>query len=520
MKRDDVLEIANRLKNEGRAISPVTVCLEAYGQSLPEIAETLQQWRDERMTPVDAGLASLPTPDDFGDVMRDAIERCWAVAQKGVRGQVDAEMRALRERTEQAERETGMLYIDLTRTLHELEAYKRKLAEFQHSPAGATRLISAVEEHPVPAIAENPAATASDTPAETESHLPAFDEPASVVEEHASEAPLDSDVMHEHAMAEHAVSEQAVSEHAASEHAVSEHTVSEHAVSEHAASEHTASEHEVPEHAASEHIASEHALSEHPVSEHAVPEHAASEHVVSEHAASEHAVPEHAALEEAVPEDAVLENAAHDFTPEAVAFGETEAVHSETSFDEPAQASSFEPHVPAESTEDFAGFDQQDPLAAEPENANGLGEQLALAEARASAAEARVQELEAELAIAAQAAHVPVADPTAAHAAQEEAAQRIAELEQAFAQERQTLQTKLDEAILHCAQWKQRAEQLRADFTPLKEHAAWVNAQSVGRSTLCSRLIVELARVSPGNPLLRKEVQQQIVDQAAQTHAG
>jgi len=472
MKRDDVLEIANRLKNEGRAISPVTVCLEAYGQSLPEIAETLQQWRDERLTPVDAGLATLPTPDDFGDVMRDAIERCWAVAQKGVRGQVDAEMRALRERTEQAERETGMLYIDLTRTLHELEAYKRKLAEFQHAPAGATRLISPVEESPVPALAEHSAPVASEaaTETETESHLSAFDEPAPHIEEHTHEALLDSEAVHEHALSEHAVEEHAVEEHAALEDA-------------------------------------------------------APEFALPEHSAPEHAAPEHAALEHAVQESAA----------DSLAFDETEAVHAQTAFDEPAQAPAFEPHNPVEPTEDFAGSDLQDPLAAEPEHANALSEQLASAEARASAAEARVQELEAELAAAAQAAeaaqatqaaqaaqavHVPAADATAVHAAQEEAAQRIAEVEQAFAQERQTLQTKLDEAILHCAQWKQRAEQLRADFTPLKEHAAWVNAQSVGRSTLCSRLIVELARVSPGNPLLRKEVQQQIVDQAAQTHAG
>jgi hypothetical protein len=475
MKRDDVLEIANRLKNEGRAISPVTVCLEAYGQSLPEIAETLQQWRDERMTPVDAGLATLPTPDDFGDVMRDAIERCWAVAQKGVRGQVDAEMRALRERTEQAERETGMLYIDLTRTLHELEAYKRKLAEFQHSPAGATRLISPVEENPVPAIAQSSAVAASDLPAETESHLSAFEESSPLVEEHAHEASLESEAVHEQAVSEDVVAEHAEAEYPAQEHVVSEDGAQEHAVLEHA---------------------------------------------VEEYAMSEHAPQEHAVLEDAAQEHAVSEHAAQDFAPDAVAFGETEAVHHEAAFEEAAQAPAFESHLPVESTEGFAGFDQQEPLAAEPENANILSEQLALAEARACAAEARVQELEAELAVAAQAAHVPAADPSAAHAAQEEAAQRIAEIEQAFAQERQALQTKLDEAILHCAQWKQRAEQLRADFTPLKEHAAWVNAQSVGRSTLCSRLIVELARVSPGNPLLRKEVQQQIVDQAAQTHAG
>lgn len=457
MKRDDVLEIANRLKSEGRAISPVTVCLEAYGQSLPEIAATLQQWREERMAPVDSALATLPTPEDFGDVMRDAIERCWAVAQKSVRGQVDAEVRALKERAEQAERETGMLYIDLTRTLNELEGCKRKVSELQHSAAGATRMIAAPDADTVPAIANGSAATSIEAQTEPESNSAAFDEPLPIVEEQVSEAQIDSTTIDDHAASDAAV------------------------------------------------VALPFSASD-----------SAAEPESSPAAFDEQApVAEEQANETHIDSAAFGEHAAPDAPPAAMPFGEQDTVPAEAGFEETAQAPVPESDLavePAEHLHELA----PEILLPEPESVDGLAEQLALAEARASAAEARAQELEAH---ATQSANTLANDPTTGHSAQE-AAQRIAEMETAFAQERQALQTKLDEAILEGTHWKQRAEQQRIDFAPLKEHAAWVNAQSVGRSALCSRLIVELARVSPDNPLLRKEVQQQIVDQAAQSHTG
>ncbi|GGC26121.1 DNA-binding protein [Paraburkholderia caffeinilytica] len=406
MKRDDVLEIANRLKSEGRAISPVTVCLEAYGQSLPEIAATLQQWREERIAPVDSALAALPTPEDFGDVMRDAIERCWAVAQKSVRGQVDAEIRALKERAEQAERETGMLYIDLTRTLNELESCKLKVAELQHSATGATRMIAARDADTVLPIADRSTATSNEAPTEPEINPAAFDEQAPVVEELAYQPHLDSAAIDKHPMTDSSLG-----------------------------------------------------------------------------------------------------------APRP--FDET---GTGPALEETAQTPAPEPDLTVEPAERFNEFAPQ-VLLPELDSVDGLAEELALAETRALAAEARVQDLEAQLANAAQSANSPANDSTGVQAAQE-AAQRIAEMEATFAQERQTLQTRLDEANLESTQWKQRAGQLRIEFAPLKEHAAWLSAQSVGRSALCSRLIVELARVSPGNLLLRKEVQQQIVDQAAQNHTG
>ncbi|RKF40848.1 DNA-binding protein [Paraburkholderia fungorum] len=414
MKRDDVLEIAQRLKSEGRAISPVTVCLEAYGQSLSEIAATLQQWREERIVPVDSAPATLSTPEDFGDVMRDAIERCWAVAQKGVRGQVDAEIRALKDRTEQAERETGMLYIDLTRTLSELEACKRRVSELQHSAAGAPRMIAIGETDAVPAITDGSAATASEALTETECYpstsasTSAFDERSAIVEEQADGAWIDS---------------ASVDVHAAS-----------------------------------------------------------------------------------------------DSSGVTLPFDEMDSVSPETALVDTVQASTPEPDLAVEPDDDLLERALQ-VLLPEPKGADKSSEQLALAETRASTAEARVQELEAQLANVTQSADPSASDPTPPHSSPDEA-QRIAALETAFAQERQVLQTKLDDAILQGLRWKQRAEQQRMDVAPLKEHAAWVSAQSVGRSALCSRLIVELAQVSPGNPLLRKEVQQQIIDQAAQSHTG
>ncbi len=358
---------------------------------------------------MDSALAALPTPEDFGDVIRDAIERCWAVAQKNVRGQVDAEIRALKERTEQAERETGVLYIDLTRTLNELESCKLKVAELQHSATGATRMIAARDADTVLPIVDRSTATSNEAPTESEINPAAFDEHAPVVEERAYQPHIDSAAIDKHPMTDSPLG-----------------------------------------------------------------------------------------------------------APRP--FDETGAVPVEAALEETAQTPAPEPDLTVEPAERFNEFAPQ-VLLPELDSVEGLAEELALAETRALAAEARVQDLEAQLANAAQSANPPANDSTGVQAAQE-AAQRIAEMEATFAQERQTLQTRLDEANLESTQWKQRAGQLRIEFAPLKEHAAWLSAQSVGRSALCSRLIVELARVSPGNLLLRKEVQQQIVDQAAQNHTG
>jgi len=379
MKRNDVLEIANRLKREGRAISPVSVCLEAYGQSLSEISVTLQKWREEGAAPVDLTLATLPAPEDFGDVIRDAIQHCWMMAQKSVRGQVEEEIRALKERAEQAERETGMLYVDLTRTLNELDTCKHKLSQLQHPAVEASRMITGVEADTTRAIVDGRVATAIEAPATRQSDQSALDEQSPSVGEQAYNAQIDR--------------------------------------------------------------------------------------------------------------DAIGMNAVSDLPFLARPFDEAETVLPDVALEQAAKA----PVSEAES------FDR-------------LAEQLALAEERASAYEVRVQELEGQLANATQQTKPRATDPMTA----QEAGQRITEMETVFTRQQQALQTKLDETILQCTQWKQRAEQLRTGFAPLQEHAAWVNAQSIGRNALCNRLLVELARTSPGNPLLRKEVQQQIVDQAAQ----
>jgi hypothetical protein len=480
MKRDDVLEIANRLKSEGRAISPVTVCLEAYGQALPEIAETLQQWHEERIVSVDPAFGTLPTPDDFGEVMRDAIERCWAVAQKGVRGQVDAEMRALRERVEQAERETGMLYMDLTRTLSELEACKRKVTELQHSGAGTARMIAAPEADAVAAIADGSAHALDEESAllqsdrQTSAHqqsgsaeeqesqgqpaVPAMDECAASGSRHA-----DVPVSDEEALPAVVAGVQEVGLEPVPTESFGPAQVDEAQVEE-------AHAYEVQ----------------------AVEVQAYEAHGVEAQADEAHAYEVRAVEAQAYETDGIE---AHGVEPHA---------------DEP------QPYEPQ--TVEAHDHHTQAP-ALDAHSDDDLSQQLAAAVARAVAAEAKVQELEAQLANADGFGSQPTDDHAAA-SNEAAASQRRAEMEDAFSREREALQARLDEAILHCAQWKQRAEQLRSDMAPFKEHAAWVNAQSVGRSALCSRLIVELARVSPGNPLLRKDIQQQIVSQAAQNHSG
>jgi hypothetical protein len=78
METDEILQIAARLKKEGRAISPVTVCLEVYGQALPEITAALQQWRAKQQSAAERLREDLPVPADLRELMREAVEQCWA----------------------------------------------------------------------------------------------------------------------------------------------------------------------------------------------------------------------------------------------------------------------------------------------------------------------------------------------------------------------------------------------------------------------------------------------------------
>ena len=347
MDRNDILQIATRLKNEGRAISPVSVCLEAYGQQLPEIAETLQQWRGERLLSVDALREDLPIPADLREVMRDAIDRFWSAAQHGVRGQVSDEIQALRERAQEAERETGMLYMDLTRTLSEVESCKRKIADLQHGAAQRN-------------------------------------------------APFED---------------------------VSEST---------------------PTHG---------------------------------HMSNGHRSPDAAALPDQSHER----------------FGNGAGGIESGSGDWPLSAAA---HDIVEARQNAANPDT-----------DRLAEKLAAAEARVATAEEQVRDLEAKLANAREPGNVGSTGPQG----HDDMLQRMSEMENAFARERQMLHAKLQECALQSAQWKQQTDQLKNTIEPLKQHSAWLNAQAVGRNALTSRLLEELRRVDPDNELLREPVRQRII---------
>ncbi len=76
-----VAEIADRMVEEGRKVSPVTIWPELPGGSIVAIAAALQRWREVRQPVTPPMQVQAALPGHIAETMMNAADRLWMAAQ-------------------------------------------------------------------------------------------------------------------------------------------------------------------------------------------------------------------------------------------------------------------------------------------------------------------------------------------------------------------------------------------------------------------------------------------------------
>ncbi|MFP3566218.1 DNA-binding protein [Paraburkholderia sp. SIMBA_030] len=118
--------IADRMVEEGRKVSPVTIWPEIPGGSIVAIAAALQRWREARqpLTPhmqVQAGL-----PEHIAETMMSAADRLWMAAQGEADRAVSQHLSAVNQHLDAARAERDEVLLEYQKTAEEVAAERER----------------------------------------------------------------------------------------------------------------------------------------------------------------------------------------------------------------------------------------------------------------------------------------------------------------------------------------------------------------------------------------------------------
>jgi chromosome segregation ATPase len=139
-----VAAIADRMVEEGKRVSPVTIWSEARGGSLVAIVAALERWRDARQprTPdlqVQAGL-----PEGLAETIMSAAGRIWTTSQDEAEKSFSQRLTAMSQRVDAGLAERDEALAEFQRLADEIEAGRERLSALTDalntSESAATRL--------------------------------------------------------------------------------------------------------------------------------------------------------------------------------------------------------------------------------------------------------------------------------------------------------------------------------------------------------------------------------------------
>src|ERR1700722_3888382 len=97
--------IADRMVEEGRKVSPVTIWPEVPGGSIVAIAAALQRWREARQPDIPHAQVLGTLPEHIAATMLSAADRLWMAAQGEADKAVSQHLSAVNEHLDTARSE-------------------------------------------------------------------------------------------------------------------------------------------------------------------------------------------------------------------------------------------------------------------------------------------------------------------------------------------------------------------------------------------------------------------------------
>ncbi|WP_213232919.1 DNA-binding protein [Caballeronia sp. NK8] len=126
---EQIASIADRLTEEGRKVSPLTVWEAAGGGSLLAIAAGLQRWREARSPDVPQQQALTGLPDDLAETLVNVARRLWTVSRDDTERLAGQRLSVVNQRLSTALAERDEALAEFQKTGSEAEKNRQQMAE-------------------------------------------------------------------------------------------------------------------------------------------------------------------------------------------------------------------------------------------------------------------------------------------------------------------------------------------------------------------------------------------------------
>ena len=124
---EQIAAIADRMVEEGRRVSPVTIWKEVRGGSLVAIVAALQRWREARQAETPQLQVQPGLPEGLAETVMSAADRIWAASQHDAEKAFNQRLAAVNQDLEAALAERDEALAEYQKTIDEIETGRNRL---------------------------------------------------------------------------------------------------------------------------------------------------------------------------------------------------------------------------------------------------------------------------------------------------------------------------------------------------------------------------------------------------------
>src|SRR5258705_3572584 len=124
---EQVAAIADRMTEEGRQVSPVTIWSEVHSGSIVAIAAALQRWREARQPQTPDAQVQTALPQDAAETLMNVAWRLWTASHDEAEKVLRQRLGVVDQQLEVALRERDEALVVYQKTEEEVEAGRERL---------------------------------------------------------------------------------------------------------------------------------------------------------------------------------------------------------------------------------------------------------------------------------------------------------------------------------------------------------------------------------------------------------
>lgn len=134
---EQVAAIADRMVQQGRRVSPVTIWKEVRGGTLVSIVAALQRWREARHADIPQAQVQPGLPERLAETVISAADRIWVASQHDAEQAFNQRLATLAEDLEAALAERDEALAEYQKTNDEIEAGRHRLTDVMNELSAA-----------------------------------------------------------------------------------------------------------------------------------------------------------------------------------------------------------------------------------------------------------------------------------------------------------------------------------------------------------------------------------------------